>query len=336
MRFPKLGSRKSIVVYAATVVILTIIYSLIFIYLARVVEHQTEHADLITAIYWVISSMTTVGYGDVVLTSNVGKIFSVLVQISGVVMIFGLMFPLVITPWLERTIKVILPTQAPDDMNDHIIVCGYNRLVETLIDELKDHGISFIIVEDDEHLIHELVEKDVPCIFGSASDEKVLENANIDTARIVIANDTDEENANIVLTAREFTDVEVIAIVEDLSNAKYLKYAGASRVLSPKSLIGRFIGKKAVDPFVNRLTGATEFFEGVSIVEFPLYPKSQLIGNTLGTSAIRERTGANVVGIWKSGSLSFNPHAGDIIKDNSVLLAIGTTDQLSELKKLTR
>ena len=335
MKSPKLGSRKSIVIYAATVVSLTIIYSLVFIYFA-IAEHQLEHANLITAIYWAISSMTTVGYGDVVLHSNAGKIFSVLVQLSGVVMIFGMMFPLVITPWLERTIKDILPSQAPEGMADHIIICGYNRLVETLIDELKEHGISFIIVENDEHLIHELVEKEIPCIFGSASNEDVLENANIETARLVIANDTDEENANIVLTAREYTDVDIIAMVEDNSKAKYLKYAGASRVVSPKTLVGRFMGKKAIDPFVSRLTGATEFFEGVSIVEFPIYPNSQLIGNTIGISAIRKRTGANIVGIWKSGSLSFNPHAEDIIKDNSVLLAIGTTDQLSELKKLTQ
>lgn len=335
MKFPKLGSRKSIVVYVAAVVNLTIIYSLIFIYLTKIEQHP-EQADIVTAVYWVITSMTTVGYGDVLLTSNTGRAFSVLVQLSGVVMIFGMMFPLVITPWLERTIKVTLPLQAPEGMKDHIIVCGYNRLVETLIDELKEHEISFIIVENDEHLIHELVEKEIPCIFGAASDEEVLENANIETARLVIANDTDEENANIVLTAREYTDVDIIAMVEDTSKAKYLKYAGASKVVSPKTLFGRFIGKKAIDPFVSRLTGATEFFEGVSIVEFPIYPNSQLIGNTLETSAIRERTGANIVGIWKSGSLSFNPHAGDIIKDNSVLLAIGTTNQLSELKKLTR
>jgi len=335
MKIPKLGSRKSIVVYAATVINLTIIYSLIFIYLFKIEQHP-EQANLITAVYWVITSMTTVGYGDIVLTSNAGRAFSVLVQLSGVIMIFGLMFPLVITPWLERTIKDILPLKAPEDMNDHIIICKYNRLVETLIDELKDHGISFIIVDNDEHLIHELVEKKIPCIFGSASNEEALKNANIDTARVVITNDTDEENANIVLTAREYTDVDVIAMVEDTSKAKYLKYAGASRVVSPKSLFGRFIGKKAIDPFVSRLTGATEFFEGVSIVEFPIYPNSQLIGNTFEIAAIRERTGANIVGIWKSGILSFNPHANDMIKDNSVLLAIGTTEHLSKLKKLTR
>ncbi|MGP8320834.1 MAG: potassium channel family protein [Methanosarcinaceae archaeon] len=335
MIFPKLGSRNSIAVYVTTVIILTIIYSYIFVYLATV-EHQLEHANSITGIYWVISSMTTVGYGDVILTSNAGKMFSILVQISGVFMIFGLMFPLVITPWLERTIRINIPTQAPEGMTEHIIICGYNKLVETLIDELNDHGISFIIVEDDEHLIQELMEKDIPCVFGSASDDQVLENSNIDTARIIIANKSDEENANIVLTARELTDVDVIAIIEDASKAKYLKYAGASKVVSPKSLIGHFIGKKAVDPFVNRLTGTTEFFEGVSIVEFPIYPKSSLIGMTLVNAAIRERTGANIVGIWKGGSLSFNTPAGYVIKDNSVLLAIGTTEQLSKLKNLTR
>ncbi|MGP8329223.1 MAG: potassium channel family protein [Methanosarcinaceae archaeon] len=335
MKFPKLGSRNSIIVYIATVVILTIIYGFIFIYLATA-EHQLEHANPITGIYWVISSMTTVGYGDVILTSNAGMMFSVLVQISGVFMIFGLMFPLVITPWLERTIRINIPTQAPEGMTEHIIICGYNQLVETLIDELKDHGISFIIVEDEEHLIHELMEKNIPCVFGSASDEQVLENSNINTARGVIVNKSDEENANIVLTARELTDVNVIAIIEDASKAKYLKYAGASKVVSPKSLIGRFIGKKALDPFVNRLTGTTEFFEGVSIVEFPIYPKSSLLGMTLGNAAIRERTGANIVGIWKGGSLSFDPHTEYIIKDNSVFLAVGTTEQLSKLKNLTR
>jgi len=200
MILSKLRQSKSIVVYAATAINLVIVYSMIFIYLTRV-DHP-EHANLITAVYWVISSMTTVGYGDVVLTSAAGKMFSVLVQLSGVIMIFGLLFPFVITPWLERTFKVTLPTMAPEDMDNHIIVCGYNRLVETLIDELKEHKLPFIIIEDDEHIAHELMEKQIPCIFGISSEEGTLKNANIDTARVVIANKSDEENANIVLTAR--------------------------------------------------------------------------------------------------------------------------------------
>ncbi len=75
MKFPKLGSRKPIAVYTATVVILTITYSLIFIYLKQIELHPGQ-ADFVTAMYWVISSMTTVGYGDVILTSNAGRVFS--------------------------------------------------------------------------------------------------------------------------------------------------------------------------------------------------------------------------------------------------------------------
>jgi len=41
------------------------------------------------------------------------------------------------------------------------------------------------------------------------------------------------------------------------------------------------------------------------------------------------------VGIWKSGTLSFDPKEEDIIKENSVILAVGTPEGLSKLKKLT-
>ena len=53
-------------------------------------------------------------------------------------------------------------------------------------------------------------------------------------------------------------------------------------------------------------------------------------------ASIRSRTGATVVGMWKGGSLSFNIGPEDIIRDNSVLLAIGSTEQLSKLKRLTQ
>jgi voltage-gated potassium channel len=182
----------------------------------------------------------------------------------------------------------------------------------------------------------ELLKRNINAIYGLASEEETLRNANIKEARFLIANRSDEMNANIVLTARNISEVNIIAIVEDRANKKYLKYAGATSVVSPKELFGRFIGRKAADPFVNRLTGATEFFEAVSIVELPIYPKSPLMGKTMKNAAIREKTGANVVGMWKGGSLTFIIKPDDIIKDNSVLLAIGSNDQLSKLKKLTQ
>ena len=197
-------------------------------------------------------------------------------------------------------------------------------------------NLQFVIVEDEEELIRELSYKDIPCIFGVPSDKQTLINAGIEKARLLIANKSDEKNANIVLTAREFDHITIIAIVEDRSNSKYLKYAGADTVVSPKSMFGQFIGKKAMDRLVSRVTGATEIFEGVHIVEFPIYLKSPLIGKTIKEVSNQQHlAGAKIVGIWKSGTLSFDPKEEDVIRENSVLLAIGTPEGLAKLKKLT-
>lgn len=316
------------------VLLMFIIYIILFEYL-MIMEGQPENANIITAIYWATTTIATVGYGDVVFTSLAGQLFSVIVQVVGIITISGFLVTYVIMPWLDRSIKFRLPRKAPPGLKEHIIICGYNQLVETLIDELAGQDIHFVIVDDDVELIKELAYKDIPCILGIPSDKQTLLNANVEKARILIANKSDERNANIVLTAREFEHLRIIAIVEDRSNSRYLRYAGADTVVSPKSMFGQFIGRKAMDRLVSRVTGATEIFEGVHITEFPIYLKSPLIGKTLREVSSQKLTGARIVGIWKSGTLSFDPKEDDVIGDNSVILAVGTPEQLSKLKKLT-
>jgi voltage-gated potassium channel len=327
--------RMTMAKYIASIFIVFTAYILAFIWIMQA-EGQLKYANIPDAIYWIGATVTTVGYGDVVFRSVVGKLFSVFVQFTGIPLVFGLLFTWVLIPWMEKTVKPAIPIKVSEKLNDHIIICGYNRLVETLIEELQEKNMPYIIIEDDDKLVRTLIKRNIACIFGSASDETTLKNAHIDTARFLISNESDEMNATIVLTARAMSEVNIIAIVENVSNAKYLKYAGANRVLSPKQLFGDFIGRKAADPFVGRLTGTTEFFEGVSIVEFPIYPKSPLMGKTLRSAAIREKTGANVVGIWNGGKLTYDVSPNERIRVNSVLLAIGTMEQLSKLKRLTQ
>ncbi len=327
--------RKPLVKHLLTALSLIVVHILLFLYFASR-EGQTEYVNLIDATYWVISTVTTVGYGDIVLASKAGKIFTMVVQLTGVTMVFGILISFVITPWFEKSLHATVPIKAPEKLSDHIIICGYNKLVETLIEELKEQNVEFLIVEEDEELLESLIKKKLPCIFGIATKDETLKNANIEKARFLIANRSDEENANIVLTATNLADVYVIAIAEEISNVKYLKYAGAERVVSPKLVLGRFLGNKAVDPCSGSLGDATSFFEGYSIVEFPIYPGSELPGQNLTDSGIQEDTGACIVGIRKSGILNFEIEPSEIIRENSVLLATGTMKQLSELKKLTR
>lgn len=330
----KLKISKPLLAYVSISAILVLIYSLIFNYLMH--TYENKEYTFITAIYWVIVSMTTVGYGEIIFHSPIGQLFTIIVILSGVVMIFGYLFPLVLTPQLEKTLRRELPSRVSIDFKNHIIICGYNQLVETLIVELDEDRIPFVVIDENELNINHLIARKIMCIHGEASDDNVLINSNIHSARILIANQNDEKNASIILTAKELCNIKVISLVEDVAKEGYLKYAGADQVISPKTLFGTYIGRKAVDPLTDHLAGATRFFENLNIVEFPIYPGSPLISKKIKNAMIRNKTGANIVGLWTRGSLSLNPGPDDIIKESSVLLAVGNEKQLEALKKMTR
>ena len=134
--FRKMVYKKHKIAYKIAAVLLFIIYILIFERL-MILENHPENANIITAIYWATNTITTVGgYGDVIFTSLAGRLFTVIVQILGVILIASFLVNFVITPWMDRVIKFRLPRKVSKSMKDLIIICGYNQLVETLIDEL--------------------------------------------------------------------------------------------------------------------------------------------------------------------------------------------------------
>lgn len=319
--------------YIVLLLALISIYSLVVMYIRSHIEGAP--IGFLQSLYFVIMTMTTVGFGDIVLTSPIGLVVTIIISISGVMMLFALLFPFVVMPWIEAQIRGELPLKVQKKMKDHVLIFGYNMMVESLVNELEDHNIPFIIVDDDEEQVRSLVRSGFNCVFGDPARGEIMENAGICDARLLIANKNDEKNASIILTARDFCSIEIIAIVEDKHNADFLKYAGASSVLSPKAMLGSFIGRKAVAPLTDRITNSIHFMDDLEIVEFPIYPGSPLLRKTLKESRIRELTGANIVGIWKGGQLSLNPSAYDIIKRNSILLAVGSKSQLSKLKRLT-
>jgi voltage-gated potassium channel len=122
-----------------------------------VLENQPNNANVITAIYWATNTVTTIGgYGNVVFTSQVGRLFTIIAQILGVILISSFLVNYVVTPWMDRVVKFRLPRKVSPGMKDHIIICGYNQLVETLIDELTEHDLRFVIIDDEEEWLFDI------------------------------------------------------------------------------------------------------------------------------------------------------------------------------------
>ena len=322
--------RNSLLIYLAATFLLVVVYSFAFLYLMASVEGKSY--TMVDAIYWVIDTLTAHGAGDIVFLSSVGRMFTVLVMLTGIIILFAILIPLVITPVLE-SVRASVPTKSK--ARDHILIVGYNSMVEAIIEDFDDRNLPYLIVHDDMKLVQALVERKIPAIFGDPSDEVTLRNAQIGRANKVVLNQSDEKNAIVALAAKKLTRADVISLVEDMSNAAYLLYAGADKVVSPKQLLGIDIGHKAAMPVTHQLVGTTPLIGSLRIFELPILGESGINGLSIEEAKLREKTGATIIGVWKGAKLTFNPPPSEVITDTTVLLLIGTRKQLDAAKELS-
>jgi Trk K+ transport system NAD-binding subunit len=313
------------------IVLLVAAYSIIFVALMDY-ENQGQNANLLAAIYWVAITITTLGYGDIVFHSPVGRLFSTFVALSGVAILWAVIMPLLITPRLEHLVRAP-PSSAPERIEGHIIISGYSPMVDTVAERLLDLKLAFLIIERSEATARSIYKR-YPTLWGDPSEREVLMRANIDSARLFITNESDELDAEVILSLKEISNIEIIEIVNDLSSSRFLRYAGASRIISPKTILGVFIAQIASPPKENIFPGAVGIFDKLMLVELPVYPGSEIIKRNLTVDAVKD-TGAKVVAIWQKGVFQPNPVPEEMIQSNSVLMAVGEIEQLSRIRDLT-
>jgi voltage-gated potassium channel len=308
-----------------------LIYSLVFMALMSL-EGQSQNVNIASAVYWVVVTMTTLGFGDIVFKTPMGYLFTIIVSLSGIAILWSVVVPLGITPNLERIVRAA-PSSAPEKMDGHIIISGYNPIVETLAERFSLLKMPFLIIERKESVARSIY-KNYPVLWGDPSQAEVQRRASISSARLFIANESDELNAEVILTLREISDIEIIALVDDLARSRFLRYAGASRIISPKTLLGTFIAQITSLPMRNVFPGSIQLFGDLLLVELPIYPGAELIGEKLEEIGLK-RSGAGIVGIWQKGVFHPSPGPEETVHSNSVLMAVGNIEQLSAIRDLT-
>ena len=322
--------RRSLLIFIAIAITLVVVYSLVFLYIMHTFEDKSY--GFYDSLYWVITTMVTLGVGDIRFATNVGKVFVIIVSLTGIVLFFAILIPVVVAP-IAQSVSETVPTKSR--LKDHVLIIGYNSMVETLVNQLKELQIPFLVVEYDKDIVKELIDRKIPCIFCSLDEETTLKNGNIEVARKVVLNRGDEENAIAALIARHLTKADIIGLVEDMSNAIYLRYAGANKVISPKQLLGINIGRRAAMPITHELTSSAPLIGNLRLVELSVHPESGLSGKSIVEAKLRELTGATIVGLWAGSTLNLNPSPNEVITENSVLILMGTKKQLDAAKELS-
>lgn len=322
---------KALLKFLIFLISVVLIYAVLFCWIMIAIEKE-EHS-FITGIYWALTVMSTLGFGDITFHSNIGRVFSIVVLMSGIVLLM-IVLPFAFiryfyAPWLETQIRYRAPREVPRDTVDHVIICRYDTVVRGFVKKLAALNIPFFILEPDATEAANLYEDGVPVITGEIDNSKTYKAACVSGARMVLANAEDTANTNITLTVRELTaSVPIVAIAENVDSVDLLELAGATHVLSLKQKLGEHLAYRVTAQHASVHIIGT--FKDLLIAEFPVQ-NTPLAGQKIRETNLRQLTGVSVVGIWERGRL-FPAKPDTVLSESSVPVIVGTADQISEIE----
>ncbi|TYL37615.1 metal transporter [Natronococcus pandeyae] len=316
------------------VAVLAIVLVYAGIYQWGMATFEGEQQSYVHAIQVVIESLTTAGYGgDAPWESREMNVFIVTMNLSGVLLVF-LALPLIVVPLFRQALEDRPPETT--DLSDHIIICSHTPRVDVLRKELEAAEVPYVFVDDDPETVIDLVDDGLEAIVGDPELEETLRAANVEDARALVADVDDETNAAVILSTKQLRDdIEILSVVEDADVASYHRYAGADVVVRPRQVLGRSLAKKAAMSITAELEETIELGTELMITELLIEEDSDLAGNTIAESGIRDRIGVTVIGAWFNGEFVPAPGPEMRIDENTILLVAGRHDNLTELKART-
>lgn len=199
------------------------------------------------AFYFTIVTASTVGYGDITANTQVGRLFSMSVLLTGVAS-FGVALGTLLGPLIEARLATALGNMSDkqlDMLDDHFVVVGYGDLTEPVLEHLDD--VPTVVITQDADQARRLRDRDYQVVTDDPSDEEPLRRLHVERARgLIAATNDDAADAMTILTARELNpELRIVAAATERENARKLRRAGADAVLSPSVLGGRMLVESA-------------------------------------------------------------------------------------------
>lgn len=222
-------------------------------------SHFIMGLNLVDSIYYSVSTMATVGYGDYVPSTGLQKIFATTLALSGVGLL-AYVFNIILTNFQERMSeysKGARKMRKIGRMDDYYIICGYGRVGKVVFQELNKRKQSVIVFDKNPEATEDLVEdENVVVINKDATENNLIAQAVNDKCRsVIISTGDDVTNLFIVLTIRETNpDAWIVSRASKIENISRLKKAGADKIVSPEVIGGKDLYLESAKPHILRLT----------------------------------------------------------------------------------
>lgn len=338
------SKRRGILALLGILVLAILFFTIVFHTLFPLLEGR--EISWLQALLFILETITTVGYGELLpFRNDLTILFTIILILTGVFMIF-LSIPVLLEPVLTRIINTPPPTGTSREMKGHVVIAGYGNLARALIESLIISDMGIVIVESDEAVAREAFARyrsRVSVVWGDYTSPRTWENAWVRHAHSVVLCEDERTAAEIILGVRDLTRGSIIAAVDDLAYDRYLRYAGAEYVLSPKNSTGKILARHAamrpdVDTIFEaisldhmKLEGGRPMDGTLKLVKVPVMPGCIAFGKSLGELALYERYGVDLLFLWKAGEFVSSPGKEDLLDTSTMLFLLGKASSVSEV-----
>ena len=320
---------------ARFLLLLTVMVTLFSVAFHYIMAREGQSHSWVTGFYWVLTVMTTLGFGDITFQSDLGRIFSSVVLLSGVMFLLVLLpftfIEFFYEPWMRIQAESRAPTDLPAKTEGHVILTSLDPVTNNLIQKLNRYHYEYVLLvsQVDEALrLHDLGYR---IMRGDLDSPQTYRRAHADRARLVATTANDMLNTNVVATVREVSEtVPIIAVANSRASVDVLELAGSNHVLQLGQMLGQALARRVSGG------GSTAHvvgeFDDLLIAEAPV-DRTTLVGKTLAQSALREEAGVTVLGTWKRGAFKLAMPDTELAA-GTVLVMVGRQADISRFDSL--
>jgi len=307
-------------------------YSLMFTWL---MEHEGQEHSWLTSIYWTLTVMSTLGFGDITFHTDIGRLFSIVVLGTGVIFMLVLLpfsfIEFFYAPWIRAQENARAPRAVPATMRGHVLLTRYGPVTSVLVRMLIKYRYSYFIMVPTVTEALQLHNQGLKVVVGDLDDPEAYKRARVEEAAMVVTTHSDIINTNVTFTVRALApDLPVVASSTSESGREVLQLAGATHVIRLEEITGRAMARRVVgNDAVAHVVGEVN---GLIIAEAAV-AETPLVGRKISEVEVFRQTGVNVIALWEHGQVAL-ARPDSILQRNTVLVLAGTREQLDRYSEL--
>jgi len=286
----------------------------------------TDHIGFGTAIYWAITTATTVGYGDVIPHNGASQVVASATMLTTIPLLASV-FALITGAAAAAGLRRILALEHPFPEGTYRLVVGMNPTVPAILDELVQAGDDVVLLADVDPAT---VRPEVHVVRGDPTQPAAIQAARPRSAQQALITGASDGDVLVsaVLLRKQAPDLPVTALVHAPSVREALRELGVHQIIATDELIAHTLAKSLEAPHAGDMLAQLVESNAHSLTEVPAGQAA--VGKPL--SAIRDERSGLVLGLVHDGKFSLGIGEDPVVAQGDSLLVAEAAPAASRIR----